>query len=240
MIFRFFKRLLITLSISIIIASCDGGGSGSNKSFSTIPPGIYDGTVTPTGFAADNAVALITSNNKVGIVDTVTLEAFIGTISFNIITGTLFSSSVVPATGEVTNLSGNNILGSYSSSIGGGTFALVADVNLYNRGASLSKLAGTWVDSFFTAVAGTTTWVIQSDGSFTATSTSGCSATGQFSLIDPSKNEYEINLTISNCPSSNGTYSGIGALSDAFFTDDVLTFMFSNGSLGGLFQPIKQ
>lgn len=239
MIFSFFKRLLIPLSISIIIASCGGSGGGSNNSFST-PPGIYDGTLTPTGFAADNAIALITSNNKIAIVDTDTLEAFIGTISNNSLTGTLFSSSVVPATGEVTNVSGNNISGTYSSSIGGGTFALVANVTLYNRGASLSKLVGTWVDSDLTAVAGTTTWVIQSDGSFTMTSPSGCSATGQFSLINTSKNEYEINLIISNCPSFNGTYSGIGALTDEFFTDDHLIFMFNNGSLGGLFQPVKQ
>jgi len=234
-------RVIFTLVVGVLISACVH--DDDNVSVST-PPGIYDGTVTPTGLAADNAVALITSNNKIAIVDTDTLEAFIGTISIRSITGTLFSSSVVPATGEVTNVSGNNISGTYSSSIGGGTFDLVADVNLYNRGASLSKLVGTWVDSFFTSVTGTTTWVIQSNGSFTMSSTSGCSAIGQFSLISTKsntfKNEYEINLTVSTCPSFNGTYSGIGALSDAFFTDDLLTFMFNNGSLGGLFQPVKQ
>lgn len=231
-------RVIFTLVVGVLISACVH--DDDNVLVFATPPGIYDGTVTPTGLAADNAVALITSNNKIAIVDTDTLEAFIGTIFVNRITGTLFSSSVVPATGEVKNASGNNISGTYSSSIGGGTFDLVADVNLYNRGASLSKLVGTWVDSFFTSVTGTTTWVIQSDGSFTMSSTSGCSATGQFSLIDPSKNEYEINLTVSTCPSFNGTYSGIGALSDTFFTDDLLSFIFNNGSLGGLFQPVKQ
>ena len=47
-----------------------------------------------------------------------------------------------PATGQVTSVSGNNISGTYSSSIGGGTFALVANPDLYNRGMSFAKLTG--------------------------------------------------------------------------------------------------
>ena len=233
------SKSLLICSILLLVA-CGGGSGGGSSSVTDAPPGIYTGTLTPTGGLPDTATALITSDNRLSIVDLDTLESFIGTTVGNAISGTLFSSSVVPATGLVTSVSGNNVSGTYSSSIGGGTFALVSLPNLYNRGASFTKLTGVWVDATFTNVTGTTTWVIQANGSFSMTSTSGCSATGQFSLIDPSKNEYGIALTFATCATFNGTYSGIGALDDTFITDDTLVFMFNNGALGGLFAPIKQ
>ncbi|ALP54954.1 hypothetical protein Tel_17005 (plasmid) [Candidatus Tenderia electrophaga] len=237
------------LTTAILVSACGGGGGGDEgsnvdtvnlKSSISTPPGIYSGTVTPTGGAPDDAVALVTTDDRIAIVDLVTLEAFMGNVTGVDVDGAMFSSSVVPATGKVTSISGNNINGTYDSSLGGGTFALVADPNLYNRGASLNKLTGVWVDSIFTNTTGTTTWVIQADGSFAMTSTSGCAAQGDFSLLDPSKNEYGVDITVTNCLSYNGTYSGIGALSDTYNNDDTLSFMFSNGSVAGLFEPVKQ
>lgn len=232
----------LLLMIVTTLAACGGGGGGGDDGDVAVnaPPGIYEGTVTAAGGTPDSAFGLITSNGKLAFLDLDTLEAIIGTISNGSISGTLFADSVAGITGQVTSASGNNIGGTYSSSLGNGTFSLVADPNLYLRGASLSKLTGTWVDSVFTDGVGTTTWVFQTDGSYNMSSTSGCTGTGQFSLIDATKNEYEMNFVLSNCVPFNGTYTGIGALSDTYNTDDSLAFMFSSGSVGGLFEPIKQ
>lgn len=231
-------KKIIALLAALFISSCGGGGGSTAPS--TVPAGIYEGTVTPTGGTPDSAVALITSNDKASFVDVDTIEAFIGTISGNSLTGTMYSSSSVPATAQVTSISGNNISGTYTSSLGGGTFALVADPNLYNRTSSLSKLVGTWVDSVFTNITGTTTWVIQSDGSFTVSSTAGCTATGSFSVFNSSNNEYNLTLTLANCPGLNDSYAGFAVISDSFNTDDTISLIFSNGAKGGISEPIKQ
>ena len=152
----------------------------------------------------------------------------------------MYSSSTVPATGLVTSISGDNISGTYTSSLGGGTFALSANPNLYARTPSLAKLEGVWVDHVFTYITGTTTWVIETDGSYTISSTSGCTATGAFSLIDPTKNEYSLTMVIANCTGYDGSYTGIAAINDTFNVDDTISLIFSNGSVGGLSQPIKQ
>ena len=227
--------------ILLLIQGCSSGGGDSSTtpaSPSSVHAGIYSGTVTATGNTPDSAVAFISSTGKVAIIDTNTLEGFIGTISGSALSGTLYSTTSVPATGQVSTVSGDNISGTYTSSLGGGTFALVADQNLYNRGSSLSKLEGTWVDSVFTNITGISTWVIQSDGSFTLSTSSGCSGTGLFSIIDSSFNEYNLNMNVTNCTGYDGAYSGIAVTSDTFNTDDSISLVFSNGSIGGLSEPI--
>jgi hypothetical protein len=237
----FFKFLSITSILLISVTGCSSGGSDSGTTLpSTVPAGVYEGTVTPTGGTAETAVALITSDNNIAIIDINTLEGFIGTISGSSLSGTVYTSVAIPATGQVTSVSGNNINGTYSSSLGGGTFALVADPNLYNRTSSLSKLEGVWVDSVFTNISGASTWVIQADGSFTVSTTAGCSGSGSFSTINTAYNEYSLTMTIANCTGYNGTYSGIAVTSDTYNTDDSISLVFSNGSIGGLSEPIKQ
>ena len=231
---------IIISTLILIISACSSSDSGDSIAPSSVPAGIYSGTITPTGGTPDRAIALITSNGNAAIVDIDTIESFIGRISASSFTGTLYSTTTVPATGQVTIISNNVFSGTYSSSIGGGTFAMLADPNLYNRPSSLSKLVGTWIDSVFTNITGTTTWVIQSDGSFTVASTASCTGTGNFSVFNPSDNEYNLTLNIANCPDFNGTYSGFAVLSDTTFTEDTLSLIFSNGTNGGILEPIKQ
>ena len=232
------KKLILPILI-MLISACGGGGGNTNSGPTSVPAGIYTGTVTPTGGTADSAVAIITSEDKVTLVDIDTREAFIGTVSGISLTGTMYASTSVPASATVTTVSGNNISGTYTSSLGGGTFALVADPNLYSRTSSLSKLTGTWVDSVFTNVVGTTTWVIQADGTYAVSSTSGCTATGSFAVFNSLKNEYNLNMTIANCTGFNGTYTGFAVISDTSNTDDTLSLIFNNGSIGGMFEPLK-
>lgn len=238
------NKNIIALLLPLTLIACGGGGGGSDTTTPaasvTVPPGIYEGTVTPTGGAAESAVALITSNGKAAIVDVDTIEGFIGTISGDSLTGTMYSTSSVPSTAKVTSVSGNNINGTYTSSIGGGTFSLVANPNLYNRTSELSKLEGVWVDSVFTNITGTTTWIIQNDGTFSVSSTSGCTAIGSFTIFNTTKNEYNLSINISNCPGMNGSYSGFAVISDSFNADDTISLIFANGSVGGISEPIKQ
>lgn len=209
------------------------------------PPGIYGGTITATAGIAHNATGLITSNGKLAIIDLNTFEVINGTISDSSITGRVLAPpSSAALTGTITSAAGNNITGTYTSTLGDGSFSLDANSSLYTRGASFAKLLGTWVDSVYTGGTGTTTWVFQNDGSYVMTSTESCTGSGNFYLIDATKNEYEMDLALSNCTNAsiNGNYTGIGTMSDTSHTDDTLTFMFINaaGTVGGLFEPIKQ
>ena len=232
------NKILLIFVITLFTFSCGGGGDPIDPS--TVPAGIYTGTVTPAGGTPDSAVALITSDNEAALVDIDTVEAFIGTVSGKALTGTMYASSAIAATAVVTSISGNNISGTYNSALGGGAFALVADPDLYNRSSSLTKLVGTWVDTSFTNITGITTWLIQSDGSFTVSSTASCTASGSFSVFNSTKNEYKLTLSLINCSSFDGNYTGFAAISDTFNTDDTLSLIFSNGTNGGISMPIKQ
>ncbi len=235
----FYKTLLLTLVLSV--TACGGGGDTTAE---IAPAGIYAGTITPTGETPDTAVALILSTGDTALVDIDTLEAFIGTKSGNSFTGTLYASTSVASTAQVTSVSGNNISGTYSSSLGGGTFTLLADTDLYNRTSSLTKLEGTWVDLVFTnnSNVGISTWVIQADGSFEVTTTSvpTCYGSGSFAITNDLKNEYSLSMNIANCQGlDDGAYVGFAALSDTAGTDNTLSLVFSNGSFAGFSQPIK-
>lgn len=227
-------------SLAMTGAACDGSDGGAGATTIEPPPGIYFGTVTPEGATADDAVGLITSDGRAAFVDRSTIEAFVGDVSGDTISGTMFASSAVDATAKVASVSGDTIEGTYTSALGGGSFSLSGDAELYQRGADLTKLAGTWVDSAFTYGIGISTWVIESDGRVAMVWGSSCTASGRFAVINPKNNEYDLSLTVSNCPGANGTYTGFGVLSDTYYTDDTLSFVFSNGSVGGLFEPIQQ
>jgi hypothetical protein len=237
------KVILSTIIISFNL-SCGGGNDGGGTTTpssvpSSVPAGIYRGTITPTGYEAEEGLALLTSNGNVALIDTDTMEGFIGKVSGISLTGSIYSTTTVPATGRVTTVSGNNIGGTYTSEIGGGKFALVADPVLYDRGSSLSKLVGTWVDSVFTSDVGISTWVIGADGTFNVTTTSGCNGTGAFTVFNTPKNEYNLNLTITDCAELNGTFTGFAVTSDTFNADDTISLVFSNGVVARFSEPIK-
>lgn len=231
---------ILALVFVLLVSACGGGeGDIGGVAPSTAQPGIYAGTITPDGKSAETAAGIITSDGKVALVDITTSEVFIGTISGNSLTGKLYATSGVDSTAEVTTVSGNTISGTYTSSLGGGVFALVADPDLYSRTSSLTKLAGTWVDNTFTNVVGVSTWVIQADGMFDVTTETGCAGSGAFSVINPAKNGYNLSLNITNCSVLNGDYSGFAVTSDNPYTDNTIALIFSNGVFGAPYMPVK-
>ncbi len=264
-------RMLIFVSLFIGLASCGGGGGGDGGSTPTptpaaLPwsPGLYTVDLTPTGGETERATILVTSDDRVfyGVNDG--SHAKVGTTSGNIV--------------ELDNVAGPNDLSTLTLSSAGatagtfalsfnvgdesGTFVVVDDADndkLYNSSSTLASLAGTWVDDTFTDLAGVSTWVIQADGSYTVNTETGgsgvCSATGNISLIDATKNEYASVSTLVNCgapegldPSLNGEYKGVFFVTENFLPGDTRDMLFgagsislSNGTIQTIFSvPVRQ
>jgi len=235
------KNLRISFILSIIVwnSACTEIETETDPA----PAGIYIGSITPAGGSANNAMAIISSTGDVSIINRDTGESLSGTRSENSITGTLYASTSVAATAEISLVLGDNISGTYSSSLGGGSFALTGLTTLYNRTSELSKLTGVWVDSVFTNQIGTSTWAILPDGSYTLTSVPGCNASGSFTVFNASNNEYTLTMNVTTCGALNGSYTGLAFLSDSIGNDgssDTLSVMIANGTAGGLLEPIKQ
>lgn len=240
-----YKLLTIVFALSITSCAIEVGGEDTPQ---IAGAGIYSGTITADGESAVEAIAIITSNDDVSVVNIATKESFIGTRVDNSLTGTLYASTAVVSTAEITSVSGNSINGTYTSSLGGGTFALTADADLYARTSELIKLDDDWIDTVYTVALGlgASTWNVNSNGDFIVTTLSGCSGFGDFAIINASNNEYAMTMEISNCPVSSydGIYTGFAILSDTTSTsistmDSTLTLIFSNGVFGGMAQPLK-
>lgn len=234
---------VISLLLMMSLASCAVEIDNTGTSGIAVA-GIYGGMITADdGSDSAPAIAIITSNDKVAVINQATKETFIGTRVDNLLTGTLYASTAVASTAEITSVSGDSIGGTYTSSLGGGTFALVADTDLYARTSELIKLDGDWLDTVYTVELGlgASTWNINSNGNFIVTTLSGCNGFGIFSIINALNNEYAMTMDISNCPISSydGAYTGFAVLSDTASLNSTLTLIFSNGVFGGTAQPIK-
>lgn len=207
---------LLTIFLSGCSSSSSDNGTAPTSTF-TWAGGIYVGTFTEAGAAPDDVVLIISSDNRFALATTNGLEYAIGTVS---------SSNLTTSDGFVATLTAA-LSGTYTAPGVTGTFAL-ADSGLYNRASSTSKLQGIWVDNTFTQVTGTATFIIDAAGMFDMTSVSGCSGIGSFSTIDPTKNEYNFTMNVTNCAGYNGTYNGLAVTDDTTFTDDTLDIIAEN------------
>ena len=122
--------------------------------------------------------------------------------------------------GTVTTKS--SLSATYTGGGDSGSIALTYDP-LYERDSSLSLIAGDWFD-------GAISISIDSLGTFSGFDTSGCSYSGQVSIINSSFDAYKVNVTASSCGGADGSYDGLAALSDNLGLNDTLTAGVSNGS----------
>lgn len=120
----------------------------------------------------------------------------------------------------------NSLTGTYSGVGDTGTFTLTYDVT-YERGSSLSSVSGNWSNSDPSGYSQNVT--VNANGTFTGNNSSGCTFSGNVTIINPSYDAYRLdNVRIGSCGAFNGTYTGLGVLWDNSTTNDTFTFGMSN------------
>lgn len=112
------------------------------------------------------------------------------------------------------------ITGSYSGAGDNGNINLYYDDSL-NQAKSLSDLEGGW--SWSDGLGYTEILNVDAAGTFTYSDTDGCTFNGQFTLMDPVLNEFdmEYNLFTAQCPSAagDGLRKGLAVINDIWYTD---------------------
>jgi hypothetical protein len=204
----------------------DGNTGGSDPVITgKITDGIWIGTYTINGTDTDFDVVIYDNQlfgftSSLGYEGVLTLDntSISGTLNEYINTGELSGTVSIDGT-VVENTSITGSLGDAGATFA--TFELSMDA-LYDRTASGSKIAGTWL---ITAGTYTLTFVIMDYGTFDGSDTSGCIFEGEYSVPDASHNIYQITYMVSNCGSNNGDYSGLALLDDYDAgTDNALVF----------------
>lgn len=247
-------RMFLTTCVAMTLAACGGGGGGSTTSPPPPPPppppsdavagGHWFGTVTNEFSAVtEEYIAMVDENGRFRLVSVDSAVQFSGNflITGNALAGDamafadagvvwLDSNSATPATFAGTIVERNTMTGNWSmtDSAEFGTFEFFYDPTFYERAATLAMLAGLWTayDELLNPVV---TFTIAADGSFSGQNAQGCNSIGQFAVIDPGFNLYEVQSTISDC-SIAGSYVGLAFLADLFVPNDALIFAIDNGS----------
>ncbi len=133
------------------------------------------------------------------------------------------------------------ITGSYSGVGDNGDIVLYYDDSL-NQAKSLSDIAGDWAWS--DGLGYSVIMTVDANGAYTYSTTDGCTINGQFTLMDPTLNEFdwEYNLFTAQCPSAagDGLRKGLAVINDIWYTDiwldGAVTFMEGPmaGRMGGI------
>jgi hypothetical protein len=223
-----YKKVIFTFFAAFMLTNlgCSSSGDSTPSTFNWAA-GVYTGTFTETGSSTpSDVVLLVTSDNRFALATLDGTEYNIGSVS---------GSSLSTTDGFVATLTAA-LSGTYSAPPSfTGTFTLT-DTGLYNRTSSTAKLEGTWVDTTIPPATGTPTFVIDAAGDFTLSTTTGCAGSGSFSTIDPSKNEYEFSMLVTNCPGFDGNFTGLA------ITDDQIDIIAENPAAPAfiVWAPVKQ
>ena len=254
------KKMLFIFAVGALsaLAGCGGGGNGNVVA----PPpvaaqaldGIWNGTFTSNVVGGTvGAYMVISPTNEARYVSTQGVEGA-GTIA---VSGNTFSSNytaftpaggffpngttVAAGTSNGTGSTKGTITGTYSGGGDNGTFTFTYDP-IYDRGASLATISGTWTGIFVSVGTGAVvTANISTTGVITGSDTAGCVYNGTLSIIDPLKNIYTGSMTQTVCTPAI-TLTGLATLTDnpalLPLKNNVLNFALSNatshvaGSLG--------
>ena len=231
------KILFIITILSIVLTACGGGGGGGEGSSSPTNQsiaGIWIGSFTSSIFHSTYGITgIVTESGVARFAATSSLTQYSGVlkVSGNKFTSTVtgyFPSGSYAGMGDIAGtFTPKGIMnGTYSSTIDKGTFSF-AYSSLYERPSSLSAIAGTWTDY---SSGDYETITINSSGNITRPPISGCTTSGNISIIDSRYNAYQVSLTVNNCGSQNGSYSGLAVLTDTNTANDTFFASASNGS----------
>lgn len=216
----YWKSLVLFVSVALVGCSSDSGSdSGSSSAVESVKysdvAGLWKVEYTDNGKDYVGSMSL-TSDGKAVINDL--NNVIYGTAKIEqgnlIINGELYDNSVYSATVTGTaNAEKMNMTG--TSAAGNKNFVMSrtqVEKELYNKGADLASLAGTYSDdpdfAGDTEISGTA--VIDSQGNLTFVTTN-CQVTGKLSVINSKYNEYNAKLDTSACSTyfTSSIYDGV-------------------------------
>lgn len=202
-----------------LLAACGGGGGGNDDPAPTLQ-GVWDTTLSPGG---DTGGALVLEDGTLWAFSgpSTSINAlYQGVVSVN--ANSLSSANLrlfATNTGQVAAVS--NVSGSLAGntfSLTGSTGAGAATVNgsrspadasyNYDTAAQLGDIQGSWSGAFSTGDTGVVT--VQANGSFSSTTSAGCSFTGTATPRASGKNVFNVTLTFGASPCLLPNVSGSG------------------------------
>jgi hypothetical protein len=136
------------------------------------------------------------------------------------------NTAVTESTTDAQLVERDTFSGTWSTASGdSGQFDMFYDFE-YESPSSLALLEGVWTsyDDFGNPVA---TFSIDDGGQLTGQNTSGCTSSGQISIIDDRYNIYDVSSTISNCFIA-GDYSGLAAVGEVNVPGDAILLSIGN------------
>lgn len=96
---------------------------------------------------------------------------------------------------------------------------------IYERGSDLARMVGSWMDSFGVV------YSVDATGNIFAQDAVGCVYDGAVSIINALYNAYRVTLTVSNCPGTDGDYSGLGVLAEEVGLDDAFAIQLDSDQI---------
>ena len=84
---------------------------------------------------------------------------------------------------------------------------------IYDRDSALATVAGSY--AVFDVFGDPASFSVDANGALFSQTASGCVGNGQVSVVNPQFNGYNISVNVSNCPGLNGSYTGLGVMTDA-------------------------
>jgi len=233
--------VVVSLGVSLFLSGCGGSSSSATSGSSTVvshaikAAGVYSGTSTSSSYGTIAVDGVVAQNGRAFFFAPNQGDIYAGTVNEtnDTVTGPLTAYAPVgyqfPDGSSVTSLSINantvpqsTLSGTFSGGGESGTFTL-GFVSSYEESSSLSKIAGTYTYTQTTSTSTDTLSItVDSTGLVTGSDSTGCVYNGQVSLIDSSKDAYDVTATITSCGALNGTYKGVAALTKNVTVDDTL------------------
>ena len=220
---------VITITGTSLLVGCGGSGPycgsyGSAYSYGScgygyaVAPGYYTGSIRSTTYPQGTPVVALIAENGQGRIGSADGSYYRITLhpSGNTLNGSFagYSSSTPLANGAQS--ANGSVSGTVNRTALQATFTdptqaqqqLTLTANSADAmGSSLATLAGNWR---YSANGFTLRTTIQLNGSFVATDSNSCTYNGNFSLIDPSHNEYA-ETHVRSCGSVNTRFTGLAA-----------------------------
>jgi len=239
-------------SIACVLTACGGGGGGGGDTSAPPAPltvvdelhgGIWSGTTTGSqGGGTQDLIGVSTDDGRFRFLSLDTGGQFIGTstvdgtsitgsgigyapIGYAWIDGSVYTDVTLSGTiNERSTFSGN-----WAASTGEtGTFNFAYE-SLHQRDSSLGLVADTWI-SFNDSGNPIGTVSIDAAGRLDGQDAAGCLYSGTVSIIDANYNVYDLSLSVLNCSSANGDYSGLGILTDNVNQNDTFVYTVDKGT----------